>query len=139
MSTVLLYNLPYAVRWANERINSPGRFPEDTGSIAIMRDGELVAVCVFTEYTGAGVAMNIASDGSKRWMTKSFLRACFEWPFHYLKVARVTGLVRADQPDVMKFDEHLGFKREGVLRKAEPDGTDLIIYGMLREECRWIS
>lgn len=139
MTTALLYNLPYAVKWANERIKSLGDFPEDTGNLALMRDGVIVAVCVYTEYAGAGVAMNIASDGSKRWMTKQFLRACFEWPFDYLKVNRVTGLVRADQPDVMKFDEHLGFKREGVLRKAEPDGMDLIIYGMLKDECRWIS
>lgn len=139
MSTAFVYNLPYAAKWASERIKGVGEFPEDTGTIGLMRDGKLVAVVVYTEYTGSGVMMNIASDGSKRWMTKEFLRVCFEWPFNVLKCRRVTGLVRADQPEVQKFDEHLGFKKEGVIREGEEDGTDLILYGMLKSECRWIT
>ena len=51
---------------------------------------------------------------------------------------RVTGLVHDNNHDARRFDEHLGFKQEGVLRKAAPDGDDMIVYGMLREECRWI-
>ena len=139
MTTALLYNLPFANKWASEKIKGVGEFPEDTGNIALMRDGVIIAVCVYSHYTGAGVMMNIASDGSKRWMTKQFLRACFEWPFNYLKCRRVTGLVRADQPDVVKFDEHLGFKQEGVVREGEEDGMDLVVLGMLKSECRWIK
>ena len=138
METSLLYNLPFANKWASEKIKGSGGFPEDTGNIALMKNGKIVAVCVYTQYTGTGVMMNIASDGTKRWMTKQFLRACFEWPFNYLKCRRVTGLVRADQPEVMAFDEHLGFKREGIIREGEEDGTDLILYCMLKSECRWI-
>jgi len=139
MNTALLYNLPYANKWASDRIKGVGEFPEDTGNIALMRDGEIVAVCVYSHYTGTGVMMNIASDGSKRWMTRQFLRACFEWPFNYLKCRRVSGLVRTDNLEAQRFDEHLGFKREGLVREGEEDGTDLIFYGMLKSECRWIK
>jgi RimJ/RimL family protein N-acetyltransferase len=43
-----------------------------------------------------------------------------------------------DNTQAQKFDEHLGFVREGVLRKACKDGTNIILYGMLRDECRFI-
>lgn len=139
MTTALLYNLPYANKWASEKIKGVGEFPEDTGNIALMRNGVIRVVCVFTQYTGTGVMMNIASDGSKCAMTKEFFRACFDWAFNYLKCRRVSGLVRTDNPASQSFVERLGFKREGLVREGEEDGTDLIFYGMLKSECRWIK
>jgi RimJ/RimL family protein N-acetyltransferase len=37
-----------------------------------------------------------------------------------------------------KFDEHVGFIQEGVIRQAFEDGEDAILYGMLKSECKWI-
>ena len=139
MTFTLVYNLPSLNKWASDRIKGKGEFPPDTGNIGIIKDGKIAAVCVYSDYTGSGVMMNIASDGTKRWLNRAFLRACFWWPFEMLKVRRVTGLVRVDQPDVIKFDKHLGFKEEGVIREGEEDGTDLVILGMLKSECRWIK
>ena len=139
MSSVLVFNLPCLVKFANEKIKGPGMFHEKCPCIGVLRDGKIAAVCVYDKYDGTGITMNIASDGSKRWMTKQFLRACFEYAFNGLKVRRVTGLVRKDQPDVVKFDEHLGFRVEGVVREGDDDGCDLVLLGMLRKECRWIK
>jgi RimJ/RimL family protein N-acetyltransferase len=47
--------------------------------------------------------------------------------------------VREDNLDAQRFDEHLGFKREGLVRRGADDGTNLILYGMLKEECRWLE
>jgi RimJ/RimL family protein N-acetyltransferase len=38
-----------------------------------------------------------------------------------------------------KFDEHVGFIQEGVIREAFEDGEDAILYGMLRSECRYLG
>jgi len=35
--------------------------------------------------------------------------------------------------------EGAGFVLEGLVRSAAPDGGDVLIYGMLKEECRWVS
>lgn len=35
-------------------------------------------------------------------------------------------------------DKRLGFVQEGVCRKAL-DGKDVIIFGMLRDECRFLN
>ena len=72
-------------------------------------------------------------------MTKDFLFRSFAYPFIQLDCHRVTGLVRADNMEARRFDEHLGFKQEGVIRKGAADGTDMILYGMLKEECRFLG
>ena len=83
--------------------------------------------------------MHVVAVPGKRWMTKDFLWRCFAYPFIQLQCNRITGLVRVDNLAAQKFDEHLGFVKEGLLRKAAKDGTDYIVYGMLREECRWLE
>lgn len=108
-------------------------------ALGLERDSYLVAGVVFDNKTGAGIMMHVASNGSRHWLTPEFLCACFSYPFVQEKLNRVTGLVRADNVEAQRFDEHLGFKREGKLRAACTDGTDLIVYGMLKSECRFIE
>jgi RimJ/RimL family protein N-acetyltransferase len=108
-------------------------------AIGLERDGDLVAGVLYEQHNGPNVMMHVASDGSRHWMTPAYMAACFRYPFLQLKVNRVSGLVRADNPDAQRFDEALGFKKEGVLREAAADGTDLFLYGMLKRECRYLD
>lgn len=113
----------------------------DYTAIGLESDGALVAGVVFTLYTGhdGAVMMHVASDGSRQWMTPAYLAACFKYPFLVLRCRRVTGLVRADNAAAQRFDEHLGFRREGLIRQGCNDGVDLILYGMLKSECRFLE
>lgn len=123
--------------WVGAQIDEV--YPEHATAIGLEQDGELIAGVVFDLYTGPSISMHVAAVPGKRWMTKDFLWRCFAYPFLQLQCNRITGLVRADNLVAQKFDEHLGFKREGLLRKAAADGTDYVLYGMLREECRWLE
>jgi RimJ/RimL family protein N-acetyltransferase len=38
-----------------------------------------------------------------------------------------------------KLAEYLGFELEGVLRKGMSPTEDLVIYGQLAKNCRWIK
>lgn len=107
-------------------------------AIGLERDGELVAGVLFEQHNGPNVFMAVASDGSRHWMTPAYLAACFRYPFLQLKTHRVSGLVRMDNADAQRFDEAIGFVREGIVRRGAADGTDLILYGMLREDCRFL-
>ena len=111
------------------------------GSIAIghEQDGELISGTVYNMYSGPSICMHVAAEPGKLWLTRDFLFRSFAYPFLQLKCHRVTGLVRVDNLAAQKLDEHLGFVKEGVLRRGAADGTDMIIYGMLREECRWLG
>lgn len=102
--------------------------------------GDLIAGCIYDEYREHhDINMHLAAMPGSRWMNREFLREGFRYPFLYLDCKRVTGLVRADNEAAQRLDEHLGFTLEGVLRRKCIDGADLLVYGMLREECRWLK
>lgn len=46
---------------------------------------------------------------------------------------RVQATIADGQPYLVKWIERLGFKREGLLRKFGPDGSDFILYARVRE------
>lgn len=82
--------------------------------------------------------MHVAARPGARWATREFLFHAFNYPFNILGCHRVTGLVKVDNLPAQKFDEKIGFVREGVMREAM-DKQDLIVYGMLKSECRWLD
>ena len=112
---------------------------EKYAAIGLESDGDLIAGVVFERATGASLLMHVASDGSRHWMTPAYMGACFCYAFNQEKANLIVGLVRADNVDAQRFDEHLGFKKRGQLPQACTDGTDLIVYGMLKSECRYIE
>lgn len=121
--------------WAQERIGVA--FRRDAYTLGLEKNGELVAVVVYDGFSEFDCNMHIASDGTAAWMNKSLLVSAFAYPFIQLKLNRVTGLVPSKNEAALKFDEHLGFEREGLHRKACGD-DDLISLGMLKENCRFI-
>lgn len=134
----IVWNEPQRVmRFVADRVGET-EFQNYT-AIGLESDGDLVAGVVYESHNGPNVLMHVASDGSRRWMTPAYMAACFRYPFLQLKTNRVTGLVRADNEDAQRFDEGLGFTREGTVRRGAADGTDLILYGMLRDECRFLD
>ena len=135
---MIIYSKPFISQWISNQIPGEGEFPLDAPNLAIIKDGKIRGAVVYTMHMGNGCMLSVASDGTRHWLNRDFLRAVFVYPFIQMNYMRVTGLVRVDNFDAQRFDEHLGFKREGLLRKGDDDGTDLILYGMLKEECRWI-
>lgn len=137
MKTVIYGQDERVVEWVGQRVDE-ANFGQAVG-IGLEEDGELIAGVVFNLFTGASISMHVAAVPGKRWMTRDYLWRCFAYPFLQLQCNRITGLVRADNLEAQKFDEHLGFKREGLLRRACEDGTDMILYGMLKDECRFLG
>lgn len=127
---------PALLAWAAERIGL-ACFKPDAKAIGIKRRGELVAVVVYDSFSAADCNMHVASDGRRTWLTRSVLIEVFHYPFVQLKLRRVTALIPTKKTQAIRFNEHLGFKLEGLCPEAMPD-DDLQIRGMLRRECRFI-
>lgn len=125
------------IEWVGPQIDEENLRPGI--GIGLEEDGRLIAGVCFNNYLGPSIMMHCAAEPGRRWLNKEFLWRCFAYPFLQLQCHRVTALVRVDNLDAQRFDEHLGFKREGLIRKACTDGTDMILYGMLKEECRWLE
>lgn len=124
------------IAWAADRIGIRS-FRKDAKGIAIERASRLSAVVVYDCFSACDCSMHIASDGSRRWLTREFLAEAFAYPFLQLGLRRVTAKVASKNLDALEFDRRLGFLDEGLCREAMPD-DDIVILGMLRRDCRLI-
>lgn len=138
MSKQLRYTDPEAMlAWAAERIGI-GKFRADARAIGLELDGELVGVCVFDTFSTCDCNMHVASNGSGHWMTASFLRAVFAFPFVQCGLRRVSAPIDEVNVRALRFVRHLGFQREGYHPDASAAGA-VISTGMLKKNCRYIA
>ena len=69
---------------------------------------------------------------------REMFRVAGDYTFNQLRVQRVTARTRPDKSKVVNLNNRRpGFRVEGRARRYYPDGTDAILFGMLKEECNW--
>lgn len=107
-------------------------------------DNRLIAGLLYDGWDGNQIWMSIVST-DPRWCSRGNLQAIFGYPFLIAGAKRVSAFVSRDNERSLKLcagfqtlRNGLGFTIEGVMRKGYPDGSDGIVLGMLREECKWI-
>jgi len=105
-------------------------------SFTLEVDGKVIwcgGIRVFWE--GVGEAWCLISDEGARMPKTVFssIKKILDFVQKDLALHRVQATARIDIPMFHKFLEHLGFEREGVLRKFLADGTDSYIYSRVRE------
>jgi len=126
-----------AIEWAKTRIGITQSVGLCRAMSAVDSNGEFALVVVISNFVPGNMDMHTAAKPGADWASpKAIVRMfneLFWYAFEYHKAMRVTGLVRASNTAARRFDEHLGFKLEGIMRKAI-DGEDLCIYGFLAEE-----
>lgn len=110
------------------------RLRPDAQFIGRERDGVLLGVCGFQDWNYTDVELVWA--GSRGFGSKELARVCWHYVWETLGCERCTGRIRADNTHSLALAERMGFKREGLLRRAW-QGHDVHIVGMLREECRF--
>lgn len=123
------------IGWASRVIGFTPR--PDAQAIGWQEGENLRAVVIWDGFSPCDCNIHIASDGSRTWMRRAFLKTAFMHPFVQWNMRRVTGLVPSKNTIALQFDLHLGFQVEGTVRHALPD-DDIILLGLLREDCRWI-
>ena len=105
---------------------------------------KLVGLISFSDYyPGTSVIIHMTFDPKYREaMNRKVIRHTFDYAFNKLKVHRInTYSIKGMTDDVAKYIKRIGFIREGCLREAIelPEGMfDLILYGMLRKDCKWV-
>lgn len=121
--------------WLLERVPLAKSWLTDYQAIGCEIAGDLVAVVVYERFTGWDIDMSLAVD--KR-ATKGFVREAFRYPFVQLECQRVSSMVAVSNTPCRRLIERLGFKVEGIKRRALPD-EDMIHYGLTKAECRWLT
>jgi hypothetical protein len=121
--------------WVSSRIDS--LLPGPYRSIGVICDNGIVAGFVFHGFVGHEIQCSMASD-HPGWWSRDKLRFLFGYPFNQLGVRRITLTVARSNDKSLRLTRKLGFKVEGILRDGAPDGSDMVVLGMLKSECRWI-
>ena len=128
----------YVAKWVAHRIPYVRNGWNNYTAIGLTDDNHhLICGVVYHDMDASiNIQMSIASDTPK-WATRQTLKWFFHYPFEQLKVQRVTALTSSSNLNTQKMLERLGYKKEGVIRKAYGD-DDALIYGLLREEVKWL-
>ncbi len=112
---------------------------DDMRAIGLRRGGRLVAGVLYEGFNGRNLWMHVAAEPGARWLVRDYLRACFAYPFLVCGVERISGYVNESNTRARRFNEHLGLREEARLRGAAPDGGDVIIFAMWRQDCRHVA
>lgn len=107
-------------------------------AIGNIRNGQLTGGALYEHYTGPAGSVQIHVGGLGNWLNANFLFFAFDYPFNQLKVSKLLGLVDSSNVAAIRFDEHIGFHKEHTIAGAGRDGSDLIVYSMTRDQCRWL-
>jgi RimJ/RimL family protein N-acetyltransferase len=102
------------------------------------QDGAPIAGVVYTDFTGHSLQMLAARFGTAP-ITRGFYRAIFDYPFRQLGCRKVFALVNAGNHRALQLDARLGFVVEAVVAGWYRGGTELVILGMTREQCRFVD
>ena len=100
--------------------------------LLIERDGVHVGAFILNDYTpGHNIEMSAVISGP---VSVSDLRDIFRYCFD--RVRRVTARTSVHNTRTLRMLEVLGFRREGLLRQWFKDGSDAVLFGLLKSEQR---
>lgn len=137
-SHTLEYELREVLPFMRERIEGFAA-SEGMRAIGLRRHGALVAGAIYEGFNGHNMWVHLAGEDGARWMTRDFLRAGFGYPFLVCGCSRISGYVNESNTSARRLNEHLGWEPEARLSRAAPDGGDVILYVMKREDCRYVA
>lgn len=130
--------------WVSQGIWGVKEHYEDKSkAIGLLKDDKLIAAVTYNNFlcrpdgSFFSVEMSIFSV-DKKWATRQYLKAVFEYPFIQLGLERVHTVCSENEGEIMKFNKKLGFIQEGVMRKAWPLGGNAVLFSMLKDECKWL-
>lgn len=101
-------------------------------------EGEPVGCIVYRHITEKNLEMMVALADRQRALTREFMHLMFHYPFVQLRLPHVSTVADEANTASVKLTLHAGFTIEGRMRRIY-NGRDGIIFGMCRDECRWIA
>lgn len=99
--------------------------------------GTLLAVFIFHNASECNCEISVATFGPQPF-TRKILRDLFSFPFQYCGFTRLSAVVKVTNTRSLSCVRRLGFSEEGLLRSWYPE-CDGILFGMLKEECKWVA
>ena len=115
-------------------------YSEEFSFIGFVEDNNILAGVLFTDYDGYNIWIHLALK-TPRCCTRRNIQYVFNYCFNQIKCGRITAMCINGYKRNERLLKGTGFVKEGIIRKAmKVDGEyiDGALYGMLKEECRWV-
>lgn len=130
---------PHVADWISQQQGSPKKHWEKFQTIRFGRGSKLLVAWLYLGISDVNVAVHCAATPGAIWCVPEVLQHVFGYPFLQLGCNRITAPISESNRKACSTAEHLGFKREGCMREADRAGGNVLMYGMLRRECRWLN
>ena len=110
--------------------------PEMANFLAASYTGEEWAMFCVANYTGHDCEVFFATTGGVT-PIRTLTRKMADYVFDMIDCRRATSRVDVTNTLALRHNKLFGFVEEGRLRQASPEGNDIIVFGMLREDYRY--
>jgi RimJ/RimL family protein N-acetyltransferase len=120
--------------WVAQKIEG-GYFAEQSSAIGLMKDGKILAGVIYENWNKQTVFCHIAIQGR---LTKSYLKAIFDYPFNVLNVQKIIVPVVTDNQKSIKLVTNMGFAEEARIKDGSPLG-DIIFMTLAKKDCRFLG
>ncbi len=118
--------------WMTKRMG--GEY-QQAQNLAIMDDKRLVGVLSFFNYRWPNIECAFYCEDYRWALNRDGIVEALSYPFVQLKCNRITAICERKNKIARRMVQRLGFKEEGMLRKAGPKG-DMFVYGLLPEDLK---
>ncbi len=108
--------------------------------LGFVEDDELLGGFLFSDWDGYNIWIHLALK-TPRCCTRRNIQYVFKYCFNQIKCGRITAMCINGYERNEKLLKGTGFVKEGIIRKAMKVNGKFIdgaLYGMLKEECRWV-
>jgi RimJ/RimL family protein N-acetyltransferase len=108
--------------------------------IGIIEDDKILGVILFSDYDGNNIFVHVALD-TPRACQRKVIKLMFDYIFNQAGCGRATATCNNSNERIKKLIEGVGFEQEGLMKNAmQIDDTyvDAAVYGMLKENCKWV-
>ena len=113
---------------------------ENFSALGVVRRGNLIGGVIYSNYRPHANDIEItAAFSSPDWCLPDTIKQILAFPIQQLGCTRCTARTARRNKPARQFNERLGFKVEGVQRKAYDGKQDIIIYGLLLDQFDWLK
>ena len=133
-------NSEQIMNWIKDRL--PEVSPALLGAymtLGVMKNDELVAACIYYEYSGFDMKFSFAAEPNVQWATRGVMQSMFAYPFKQLKVDRVTAVTSHENTRAQSVLRRLGFQLEGIIRKGFDGSKNGFLFGAIKKDIeKWL-
>jgi hypothetical protein len=124
---------PLVAAWAGHRLGTT--FKEPYHALGVMKNGRLAGAVIFNDYEARNVEMTLVGPNA---FTRGVAREIFGYAFNELDCLRITVTIPEKHTGTCMKALRWGWIPEGRKRDYYGANEHAIIFGMLKDECRFL-